>query len=137
MDERWSFFAEEPIRDLGWTRPHREMPAWQRAMELAVACYRLCEQFPQPEASALSTEIVQSAAAVPTAIATGQDEAAAGAYRQQLSVARGKLARLSALLDIAERLDLTTERDTAPVRRQIERLYELVATLHDRLGGVA
>jgi hypothetical protein len=48
MDERWSFFEEEPIRALGWARPHRETPAWQRAMDLAAACYRLCERFPSP-----------------------------------------------------------------------------------------
>ncbi len=136
MNERWSFFEEEPIRNLGWARPHRETPAWQWAMELAVACYRLCERFPQPEARELGIEIVQSAAAVPTAIAIGQVEVAADEYRHQLSVARGKLARLETTFDLAERLGFVTEQDTAPIRRQVEQLSELIVTLHGRLGGV-
>ncbi len=136
MNERWSFLEEEPIRNLGWARPHRETPAWQRAIDLAVACYRLCERFPQPEGRELGTEIVQSAAAVPTAIAIGQEEAEAAEYRQQLSVANGKLARLEALFDLAERLGFASEQDTAPARTLIAHLHELIATLHDRLGGI-
>src|SRR5437764_9558016 len=52
-------------------RTHRELVAWQRAMDLAVEIYRATKQFPR-ELYGLTSQVRRAAVSVPSNIAEGQ-----------------------------------------------------------------
>ncbi len=96
-------------RDNG--KPHRNLVAWQIAMDLADAIYRTTSMFPKEEIYGIISQLRRAAVSVPSNIAEG----AAGRTSQQfanfLSNAIGSLNELDTQLELALRLDyLTKER---------------------------
>ena len=52
-------------------RNHRDLIAWQKAMDLAVEVYRLAEKLPMREAYGIYSQTTRAAASVPANIAEG------------------------------------------------------------------
>jgi four helix bundle protein len=83
----------------------RDLLAWQRAIQLSVAVYRLTKEFPREELYGLSSQIRRSAVSVPSNIAEGHGRLNTGEYRQFLGVARGSNFELQTQLEIARALE--------------------------------
>ena len=86
-------------------RSFRDLLAWQRAIQLSVAIYRLTKEFPREELYGLSSQIRRSAVSVPSNIAEGHGRLNTGEYRQFLGVARGSNFELQTQLEIARALE--------------------------------
>jgi four helix bundle protein len=56
----------EPIKS------HRDLIAWQKAMELVVAVYEASRSFPREETYGLTSQMRRAAVSVPANIAEGQ-----------------------------------------------------------------
>jgi four helix bundle protein len=67
----------------------RDLQIWQKAMQLAVAVYRLTDAFPREERYGLTSQIRRSAVSIPSNIAEGQGRTNLGEFRQFLGIARG------------------------------------------------
>lgn len=80
---------------------HRNLDAWQVAMELARTCYRLTDSFPKAERFGMTSQIRRAAVSIATNIAEGCGRSARGDLRQFLSIARGSLKELETLLELA------------------------------------
>lgn len=52
-------------------KPHRNLMAWQTAMDLAFAVYEITKSFPKEEVYALSSQLRRAAVSVPSNIAEG------------------------------------------------------------------
>ena len=52
-------------------KPHRNLVAWQKAMDLAVNIYELTRNFPQEELYALTSQLRRAAVSAPSNIAEG------------------------------------------------------------------
>jgi four helix bundle protein len=87
-------------------RSHRDLIVWQKAMDLAVAVYRLTAAFPTEERYGLTSQIKRSGASVPAKIAEGYGRESSGAYVHQLRVAQGSLKELETHLELAHRVGL-------------------------------
>ena len=100
-------------------RNHRDLEAWQVAMNLTTETYRLTDAFPAKEMYGLQSQMRRAAVSVPSNIAEGQARPD-GAAINHLSIAAGSLAELDTQLEVAIRLKYLTD-DTV---REFRRLHE-------------
>jgi len=82
----------------------RDLHVWQRAMQLAVAVYRLIQDFPREELYGLTSQIRRAAVSIPSNIAEGQHRLNVGEFRQFLGIARGSKCEVQTQLEIARAL---------------------------------
>jgi four helix bundle protein len=98
-------------------KPHRNLMAWQKAMDLAVEIYQITKSFPNEELYGLTSQLRRAGVSGPSNIAEG----AAGRTRQQfsnsLSNAVGSLNEIDTQLELALRFGYLTAAD-------YDRLYQ-------------
>lgn len=82
-------------------RSFRDLDAWNVAMELAVACYRLARQLPVEERFALSAQIRRAAVSVPSNIAEGHSTGSDGVFGRQVRTSLGSVGELETQLELA------------------------------------
>lgn len=93
------------IADIGrMIRSHRDLHAWQRAMELSEATYGIARRLPAYETYGLGQQLRRSAVSIPSNIAEGHGRLHRGDYIHHLSVACGSLAELQTQLELARRI---------------------------------
>jgi four helix bundle protein len=114
-------------------KPHRNLVAWQRAMDLAVAIYAVTKTFPQEETYALSSQLRRAAVSGPSNIAEG----AAGRTLQQfskfLSNAIGSLNEIDTQLELALRLGYVSKRDYDRIHEMLDECLALTYGLRKSL----
>ena len=92
-------------------KPHRNLVAWQKAMDLAVEVYQATQNLPKEEIYGLTSQLRRAAVSVPSNIAEG----AAGRTRQQfanfLSNAIGSLNEMDTQLELGLRFGCLSEPD--------------------------
>ena len=85
-------------------KPHRNLMAWQKTMDLAIEIYRITKSFPNDELYGLTSQLRRAGISGPSNIAEG----AAGRTKQQfsnfLSNAIGSLNEIDTQLELALRL---------------------------------
>ncbi|HLL89604.1 MAG TPA: four helix bundle protein [Tepidisphaeraceae bacterium] len=85
-------------------RNYKELIAWQRAMDLVEAVYRVTRGFPRDEIYALTNQLRRAAVSIPSNIAEGQGRGGTAEFIHFLNVSYGSLQELETQLLIAERL---------------------------------
>jgi four helix bundle protein len=100
-------------------RHHEDLRVWKLAIELAVATHRFVDTFSTEHRIAYGDQFRRAAVSVAANIAEGSARQHRREFVQFLSIARGSLAELHTLREIARRLELTN-----PV--EMSRLADLV-----------
>ena len=108
---------------------YRDLTVWQRAVDLAVECYRATEAFPKHELYGLSAQLQRAAVSVAANIAEGRSRCHTREFLQHLSIAYGSLAELETHIEIARRLSYLSA-DIAHA------LHDRCATLGRMLNGL-
>jgi four helix bundle protein len=67
----------------------RDVVAWQRAIQMSVAIYKLTAGFPKEETYGLSSQLRRAGVSVASNIAEGYARNSRGEYKQFLGMARG------------------------------------------------
>jgi four helix bundle protein len=106
-------------------RNHRDLEAWQIAMDLTTETYRLTEAFPAKETYGLQSQMRRAAVSVPSNIAEGQARAGRAAINH-LAIAGGSLAELDTQTEVAIRLKYLAEEAVVEFRRLCESSRRLV-----------
>jgi four helix bundle protein len=83
---------------------YRDLKVWQRAVEMALAIYRLTTGFPKEELFGLTSQIRRAGVSVASNIAEGYGRGSKGEYRQFLAMARGSNLELQTQLYLATEL---------------------------------
>ncbi|MBV8069924.1 MAG: four helix bundle protein [Acidobacteriaceae bacterium] len=83
---------------------YRDLAVWQRAMNVAVDCYRATPRFPKHETYGLTAQLHRAAVSVAANIAEGRSRQHTREFLYHLSVAYGSLAELETHIEIALRL---------------------------------
>lgn len=91
-------------QEKGLIRNHRDLIAWQKAMELAVAIYGTTRAFPKEELYGLTSQIRRSAGSIAANIAEGQGRRLPKEFHQFLGNARGSLLELDTHIELAFRV---------------------------------
>jgi len=86
------------------SKSYRDLVAWQKAMDLVTAIYRITASFPREEIYGLTSQMRRAAVSVPSNIAEGQGRHGAAEFRHFLRQASGSLTELETQVMIAERL---------------------------------
>jgi four helix bundle protein len=118
-------------------RSYRDLLAWQLALELAVAVYRLTTRLPATERYGLMDQTRRAAASVPANIAEGTGRRSTKDYLRSLDIANGSLKELETHLVLGVNLGYYTEteaRDTTVLAERVAQLLgALIRSLRKRL----
>lgn len=111
------------------TRGFKDLIAWQRAMQLVLAVYKLTAQFPLEERYGLSGQMRRAVVSIPSNVAEGYGRCSSGEYRQAVGYARGSSAELETQLMIAKRLHYAPDESIDHAERLCEEVSKLVNAL--------
>jgi four helix bundle protein len=106
-------------------KPHRNLVAWQKAMDLAVNIYELTRNFPQEELYALTSQLRRAAVSAPSNIAEGAADRTRQQFSNYLSNAIGSLNEIDTQLELALRLGYVTEIDYDRVYQALDECLAL------------
>jgi four helix bundle protein len=87
-------------------KSHRDLIAWQRAMDLIVAVYATTARWPKDELYGLTSQARRSAVSVAANIAEGYGRENLGSYVHFLKIAQGSLKELETHIEVASRVNL-------------------------------
>jgi four helix bundle protein len=85
-------------------KPHKNLVAWQRGMELVVLIYDLTRHFPREETYGLTSQLRRAAISVPSNIAEGAADRTPQQFSNFLSTAIGSLNEVNTQLEVALRI---------------------------------
>ena len=114
-------------------KSYRDLKVWQKAVDLAVECYRLTGRFPRSEMYGLTSQVQRSAVSIPANIAEGHGREHLGDYLHHLSTANGSLMELETHLLIAVRLTYLRSDDLKPVFLQTAEVGRMLNGLTSKL----
>jgi len=107
-------------------KSHRDLIAWQKAMELVVSVYKLSKSFPKEELYGLTSQLRRAAVSIPANIAEGQGRRSKTEFRQFLGNARGSLLELDTHLELALRLEYLNSKEHAAVQEQLREVGRIM-----------
>ena len=112
---------------------YKDLIAWQKAMDLVVAVYRLTAEFPREERFGLTAQARAAAVSIPSNIAEGYGRSSKREYMRFLGIARGSANELETQLLAASRLKLTRSpqtRSALELTNEVQRIVSgLIASL--------
>ena len=83
---------------------HKDLQVWQRAIELAVDCYRVTERFPRSELYGLTGQMRRAAVSISSNVAEGHCRRTTKAYMNHVSISLGSAGELDTDIVLVERL---------------------------------
>lgn len=114
-------------------KPHRNLTAWQKAMELVVAIYNVTKKFPKEEIYGLTSQLRRAAISVPSNIAEGAADRTTQQFSNFLSNAIGSLNEIDTQLDVALRLDYLKRDDYSYLYKILDDCIALIYGLRKSL----
>lgn len=88
---------------------YKGLKAWQRAMDLVVAIYKLTGKYPKSELYGLILHTRKTAVSIPSNIAEGRYRKTAKDYRHFLTIAYASGAELETQVEIGKRLSFVNK----------------------------
>ena len=85
-------------------KPHRNLVAWQKGMDLVLEVYRITQKFPAMELYGLSSQMRRAALSVPSNIAEGAADRTHSQFSNFLANALGSLNEIDTQLELSFRL---------------------------------
>ena len=98
---------------------HRDLVAWQLAMEMVREIYRVTRTFPRDELYGLVSQLRRAAVSVPSNLAEGYGRNSPKELHHYLGQARGSLAEVETQIEIARDLGYV---DTAAARELLAKI---------------
>jgi len=100
---------------MGNSGSHRDVIAWQKAMDLVEDVYEVSDSFPPDERFALTNQVRRAAVSVPSNIAEGYGRGSRQDYVRFLWIASGSLREVETQIEIAHRLGFITNEQNQAV----------------------
>ena len=92
-------------------RSHRDLHAWQKAMDLVVEVYETSGAFPEQEIYGLTSQVRRAAVSVPSNIAEGYRRCSRLEYLRFLRIAFGSCGELETQLDLCLDMGFLSQSD--------------------------
>jgi four helix bundle protein len=116
-------------------RGHRQLVAWQKAMDLAVRVLDLCDEIARTRHGGVLAQLRRSIVAIPSNIAEGHDRPRKE-YLRSLRIARGELREAETQLELLLRRRVTASDRLLSMLRDADEvgriLYGLARSVSDR-----
>lgn len=110
-------------------RGHRDLLAWQKAMELVTEIYRVTRAFPKDEVYGLSSQVRRAAVSVPSNVAEGYSRNSKNELHHFIGQARGFLAEIETQVEIALNLGYLHEEKSYELQAHIAEVGRLLTGL--------
>jgi len=110
-------------------KSYRDLFVWQKAMDLAVSCYRLTSEFPKEECYGLTAQIRRAAASIAANIAEGQGREQTKVFIQFLRVAQGSLKEVETHLLLSTRVEIVSTQKSKPLLNDCDELGRMIRAL--------
>ena len=110
-------------------RSHRDLLAWQEAMQLVEDVYAITRTFPKEELFGLTSQLRRAAVSIPANIAEGAARNGSKELLQFLGIASGSLSEVDTLIEIAWRQNYIAEANA--LFEQIQRVTSLLLGLRE------
>ena len=107
----------------------KDLKAWQRSMDLAVAIYEVTASFPNEERFALVDQMRRSAISVISNIAEGYGRGTDKDLTHFLYMARGSANELSAQIELSKRLRYVSDDVFAKLNAQYIEVSKMLSSL--------
>jgi four helix bundle protein len=101
-------------------KPHRNLVAWQKGMDLVMEVYKLTQAFPARELYGLSSQLRRAAMSVPSNIAEGASDRTHSQFSHFLSNTLGSLNEIDTQLELSFRLGYISEKDYHHISRLLD-----------------
>lgn len=111
---------------------HRNVIAWQRAMDLAVSVYSLDRPLRNRRHSDLASQLVRAVASIPLNIAEGKGRNSDREFARFLDIAMGSLREVETLVELIARLRLAKASTAAELLRQCDEVGRVLHGLRRR-----
>jgi four helix bundle protein len=98
-------------------------------MDLAEACYRITDEFPNSEMYGMIAQIRRSSVSIAANIAEGHGREATGSFVQFLRMAQGSLKELETHLLLAERVRIANTERIAPLLGDCDTIGKMLRSL--------
>ena len=115
-------------------KPHKNLIAWQRGMDLVVAIYEATQAFPREETYGLSSQLRRAAISVPSNIAEGACDRSQEQFRNYLSIAIGSLNEINTQLELSYRIGYIDELTHDRLQTMVDECLAVTFGLKRSLG---
>jgi four helix bundle protein len=105
---------------------YRDLQVWQRAMDIAAACYEATRDFPKSEVYGMASQIRRASVSIPANIAEGYGRDSTGNFVSSLKISQGSLKELETHLLLCIRVGLSDERTVQPLLQQCDELGRML-----------
>ena len=116
---------------------YRTLKAWQHAQRLAIECVKAARGFPDYEQNALADQLRRACYSVPLNIAEGNSRHGARESRRFLDTARGSLAEVETIVEMAKELEYLKPTDFARLEALADETGKTLYGLLRKISGVA
>jgi len=106
-------------------KPHQNLTAWQKAMNLVVEIYRVTDGFPKHEIYGLTAQMRRAAVSAPSNMAEGASGRTKDYYKNCLAISLGSLNELSTQLEIARRVGYLSDESTMKLENLLDECMAL------------
>ena len=131
--EQEAVISREFPESAGSSKPHKNLLAWQKSMDLVVDIYNITQQFPKEELYGLSSQLRRAAVSVPSNIAEGAADRTPQQFSNFLSNAIGSLNEIDTQLMVAYRLGYLDEENHACLHGRVDECLALTYGLRKSL----
>lgn len=108
---------------------HRDLIAWQKAVELVVEIYKTTRSFPKDELYGLVSQLRRAAVSVASNLAEGYGRNSRNELRHFIGQSRGSLAEVETQIEIAQRLGYMGSDAASQLMTRIGELGRILAGL--------
>jgi four helix bundle protein len=123
--------ANEPPRPI---RTFRDLLVWQKAIQLAIAVYRVTGGFPNEEKYGLTSQVRRAAVSVSSNIPEGHARQGRE-FAHFLSISRGSAAEVESQLYLAAELGFIAHEDTRAAVALAGEIHRMAASLAEKLSA--
>jgi four helix bundle protein len=108
---------------------HKELIAWQKAIELVEEVYKMTQTFPKEEMFGIISQMRRCSISIPSNIAEGHSRNSSGEFKQFLGIAKGSSAELETQLIRAQKLGYITNANLGEVNSLLVDVRKLISGL--------
>jgi four helix bundle protein len=108
---------------------HKELIAWQKAIELVEEVYKITQTIPKEEMFGIISQMRRCSISIPSNIAEGHSRNSSGEFKQFLGIAKGSSAELETQLIIAQKLGYITHAKLGEVNSLLVDVRKLISGL--------
>ncbi|MBI3475411.1 MAG: four helix bundle protein [Acidobacteria bacterium] len=116
-------------------RGHRDLVAWQKAMDLTKKIYVLTNAFPKHEVYGLTSQLRRAAVSIPSSLAEGAARNGQREFSYFISTARGSLAEVETQVELAVFLNYIPQDAAKTVMVSISDLGRILIGLRNWSSG--